>query len=79
MEKKKLILKKTKISKLNTNILDISFKRNIKGGDVVQPNTHPSEVWGGDNGSAHGVWMHEGVDAQTNDIHGATCYFVCGS
>ncbi|KXH83066.1 hypothetical protein [Chryseobacterium kwangjuense] len=79
MNKKKLILKKTKISKLNTSILDRNQKVNIKGGDVLQPNTHPTPVVGGDGGSAHGAWYHEGYDAQTNAIHGPTCYYDCGS
>lgn len=77
--KKKLTLKKTKVSKLNTNILSRNLKANVKGGDVLQPNTHPTQVWGGDGGSAHGAWYHEGYDAQTNVIHGPTCYYDCGS
>ncbi|MCD9618741.1 hypothetical protein [Chryseobacterium gleum] len=79
MQKKKLALKKTKISKLNITILDKSKKANIKGGDVVQPDTHPTPVYGGDGGSAHGAWYHESYDAQTNSIHGPTCYYDCGS
>lgn len=79
MEKKKLTLKKTKISKLN--ILDRNSKENIKGGDipVVYFTTQPhGTVIGTENASGQGYWQHS-QDAQSNQIHDTTCYYVCVS
>ncbi|WP_080777636.1 hypothetical protein [Chryseobacterium phocaeense] len=77
--KKKLTLKKTKISKLNFTPLSRSLKENIKGGDVVQPNTHPTPVIGTENASGQGYWQHASYDTQGNAIHSEECYYVCVS
>lgn len=79
MEKKKLTLKKTKISKLNTNILGRDLKEQIKGGGFVNAGTHPLTVVGGGNGSGQGYWQHGGYDAQGNVIHDTECYYECVS
>lgn len=77
MEKKKLTLKKTKISKLNVNILNRDLKEQIKGGgSVVNTSTHPIPDGGGASGQ--GYWNHS-QDPQTNVIHDTTCYYECVS
>ncbi|WP_223608656.1 hypothetical protein [Chryseobacterium sp. OSA05B] len=79
MKKKKLTLKKTKISKLNLTTLSRNLKGNIIGGDVVQPNTHPTPVIGTENASGQGYWQHASYDTQGNPIHSTECYYVCVS
>lgn len=79
MEKKKLTLKKTKISKLNANILGRDSKEQIKGGGggVVNTSTHPMPEGGAASGQ--GYWNHASYDSAGNAYHDTTCYYECVS